>query len=291
MADASILASGPQRRLGRPSVWRRLRRHPAACGSLIYLLALCVIVTLGPVLFDLDPSAQDFDLFGQPQPPSASHWLGTDELGRDVLARLIHGGRISVSIGLASSLVATLIGTGVGAAAGYYGGWVDRFLMRVVDIVLCIPMLPLILLLSALVKPSPELLVLMIGALSWMGTSRLVRSQFLVLRKRDFVEAARGLGMSNLRLMARHILPNALAPIIVAATLAVGGGIMIESAMSFLGLGVQPPTPTWGNMLNAASPWLPVTPLIAVSPGLMIFLTVIAVNFLGDGLRDLLDPH
>jgi peptide/nickel transport system permease protein len=208
-----------------------------------------------------------------------------------VLIRLIYGGRMSLAVGIASSLVATLIGTLAGAVSGYYGGWVDRLVMRAVDAVMSIPVLPLILMISSFIKPSPLLLVLIIGSLGWMGTARLVRSQFLVLKHREFVEAARGLGMSDQRVMWRHILPNALSPIIVSATLAVGNGIMIESAMSFLGLGVQPPTPTWGNMLNAAGAWLPTAPLMAIAPGLMIFLTVIAVNFLGDGLRAAVDPR
>jgi peptide/nickel transport system permease protein len=288
MPDGLALKGAPPMRqhlLGR--LWRQRQAQAALC----LFGAIVAVILIGPLLSNADPLGQDFNLFGAPAGASADHWLGTDELGRDVLIRLIYGGRMSLAVGIASSLVATLIGTFAGAVSGYYGGWVDRLVMRAVDAVMSIPVLPLILMISSFIKPSPLLLVLIIGSLGWMGTARLVRSQFLVLKHREFVEAARGLGMSDRRVMWRHILPNALSPIIVSATLAVGNGIMIESAMSFLGLGVQPPTPTWGNMLNAAGAWLPTAPLMAIAPGLMIFLTVIAVNFLGDGLRAAVDPR
>jgi peptide/nickel transport system permease protein len=179
----------------------------------------------------------------------------------------------------------------IGALAGFYRGWVDAVLMRATDVVLSIPVLPLILLLSGLLRPTVPLLVLIIGALGWMGTARLVRSQFLTLREREFVEAARALGGTNARLIWRHILPNAIGPITVSATLAVGHAILLESAMSFFGFGVQPPTPTWGNLLNAATQWLDSAPYLAIPPGVMIFLAVLAVNFLGDGLRDAVDTR
>jgi peptide/nickel transport system permease protein len=220
-----------------------------------------------------------------------AHWLGTDELGRDALTRLIYGGRVSLAVGLASALIATFLGTLIGALSGYYRRWIDIVLMRFTDVMLSIPALPLVLLLSGLLRPTVPLLVAIVGGLIWMGTARLVRSQFLALREREFVEAARALGARGPRVMFRHILPNAIGPITVSATLAVGSSIMLESALSFLGFGVQPPVPTWGNLLNAASPWLSTAPWLAIPPGLCIFCTVLAVNFLGDGLRDAMEPR
>jgi peptide/nickel transport system permease protein len=242
-----------------------------------------------PLISPYDFDAQDVELLGMPYPPSAAHWLGTDQLGRDNLTRLLYGGQISFSVGLAAALVATAIGTLVGAVAGFYRGWVDVVLMRGVDVLLSIPPLPFILLLSGLVRPSVPVLVLIIGALGWMSTARLVRGEFLSLREREFVEAARALGGRDARLIWYHILPNAMAPLIVAATLAVGHSILVESALSFLGFGVQPPTPSWGNLLNNARQWLDGAPWLAVPPGAMILVTMLAVNFIGDALRDALD--
>jgi len=219
------------------------------------------------------------------------HPLGTDELGRDALARVVHGGRISLAVGLASALVATVLGTLVGALSGFYRGLMDSALMRFTDIMLSIPLLPLVILLAGMLRPNVPFLIAIIGGLTWMGTARLVRSQFLALREREFVEAARALGVGGTRLIVRHILPNAIGPITVSATLAVGNSILLESALSFLGFGVQPPIPTWGNLLNNASPWLSVAPWLAIPPGLCIFTTVLSVNFVGDGLRDALEPR
>ena len=201
---------------------------------------------------------------------------------------MLYGGRISPALGLASALVATLLGTAIGALAGFHGGVVDALLMRLIDVALSIPLLPLVLLLAGLFRPDLPFLVLAIGGLTWMGTARVVRAQFLTLRERDFVAAARALGAGPGRLIVRHLLPNALAPITISATLAVGGSIMLESALSFLGFGVQPPTPTWGNLLNAASPWIGTAPWLALPAGVLIFGTVLAVNVLGDCLRDAL---
>ena len=291
MADLSLTPAivAPPQSYGRRALRRFLKHKPAVAG-LVFLLVMGLIVLIGPFVSPYAFDAQDFTLIGSPGPMTSAHWLGTDELGRDALTRLIHGGRISLAVGLAGAIVSTVLGTLVGALAGFYRGWTDTLLMRFTDVVLCIPTLPLVLLLSGLFRPSPPLLVAIVGILIWMGTARLVRSQFLTLREREFVEAARALGAGGARLMFRHILPNAIGPITVAATLAVGSAIMLESALSFLGFGIQPPVPTWGNLLNSASSWLSVAPWLAIPPGLCILLTVLSVNFLGDGLRDALEP-
>jgi len=291
MADLSLSPATvvPPQSYGRRAL-RRFLKHKAAVAGLLFLLVMGLIVLIGPIVSPYAFDAQDFMLIGSPGPISSAHWLGTDELGRDALTRLIHGGRISLAVGLAGAIVSTVVGTLVGAIAGFYRGWTDTILMRFTDVILCIPTLPLVLLLSGLFRPSPPLLVAIVGILIWMGTARLVRSQFLALREREFVEAARALGAGGARLMFRHILPNAIGPITVAATLAVGSAIMLESALSFLGFGIQPPVPTWGNLLNSASSWLSVAPWLAIPPGLCILFTVLSVNFLGDGLRDALEP-
>jgi peptide/nickel transport system permease protein len=267
----------------------RVVAHRGAFSSLILLLLMALLVTLVPMISPYDYDQEDLDLIGQPSPPGRAHWFGTDELGQDSLTRVMYGGRISLAVGLASALVATLVGTSIGALAGFFGGATDSVLMRFTDVVLSIPLLPLVLLLSGLFRPGLPLLVMSIGGLTWMGTARVVRSQFLSLRELEFVDAARALGVGNGRLIMRHILPNAAAPIIVSATLAVGSSIMLESALSFLGFGVQPPTPTWGNLLKTASPWIGAAPWLVLPPGLLIFATVLAVNFLGDGLRDAME--
>ncbi|KKB75846.1 peptide ABC transporter permease [Devosia soli] len=291
MADTTVpIAAQPPQSYGRRVV-RRFLRHTPAVLSLAFLLLLGAVVIVGPWVSPYTFDGQDFMLIGAPGPMSAEHWLGTDELGRDALTRLIHGGRVSLAVGLAGAIIATFAGTLVGAVSGFYRGWVDQVLMRLTDVMLSIPTLPLVLLLSGLFRPSPPLLVAIVGLLIWMGTARLVRSQFMALREREFVEAARALGASGPRLMFRHILPNAIGPITVSATLAVGSAIMLESALSFLGFGIQPPVPTWGNLLNSASSWLSVAPWLAIPPGLLILFTVLAVNFLGDGLRDAMEPR
>lgn len=291
MADATIeaIAATPPQSYGRRALKRFLKRPMAVLG-LVFLVLMALVVVFGPMISPYTFDGQDFSLIGSPGPMTAEHWLGTDELGRDALTRLIYGGRVSLAVGLAGAIISTLVGTFVGAFAGFYRGWTDTLLMRFTDVMLSIPTLPLVLLLSGLFRPSPVLLVAIVGTLIWMGTARLVRSQFLALREREFVEAARALGAGGFRLMFRHILPNAIGPITVAATLAVGSAIMLESALSFLGFGIQPPVPTWGNLLNSASSWLSVAPWLAIPPGLCILFTVLSVNFLGDGLRDALEP-
>ena len=285
------LAARPRLQSLARRIWRRFRRDRLAVMALIVLLVLAAIVALAPVIAPYAYDAQDMDLIGQPDPPSLAHLFGTDALGRDTFSRALYGGRVSLVVGLASAVVATALGAAVGAVAGFYGGLTDSTMMRLTDVALSIPALPLVLLISGLVRPDVPTLVLLIGALAWMPTARLVRGQFLTLRERDYVEAARALGAGSLRLIWRHILPNAMAPLTVSATLAVGQAIMLESAMSFFGFGVQPPTPSWGNLLNEATQYLDTAPWLAVAPGLLIFITVLAVNAMGDGLRDAVDAR
>ncbi|MPY67900.1 ABC transporter permease [Deinococcus sp. SDU3-2] len=270
---------------------RSFLKHRLAVIGLLTLIVLGLLAACAPFLTSYTYDGQDFDIIGQPQAPSRTYPMGTDELGRDAFTRVLYGARISLMVGVLSALISTGLGVLIGALSGFYRGSVDTTLMRFTDVMLSIPLLPLVILLSGMMRPSVALLICIIGGLGWMGTARLVRGLFLSLREREYIEASRALGGSNNRIMFRHILPNAIGPIVVSTTLAVGSGIMLESALSFLGMGVQPPTPTWGNLLNNASQWLSGAPWLAIFPGLMILITVLAVNFLGDGLRDALDPR
>jgi peptide/nickel transport system permease protein len=231
------------------------------------------------------------DLTNRLSPPSWQHPLGTDELGHDVLTRLLYAGRVSLTVGFSAAVASALVGTGVGLLSGFYGGWVDQVLMRFVDVMLSIPDLPILIILSRYFGGSLGGIILVLVAFGWMGTARLVRGEVLRLKNLEFVLAARALGASNARIMWRHLVPNALGPVIVSATLSVGGAILTEAALSFLGIGIQPPQPSWGNMLQNAQDFIWRTPLLALWPGLMIFVTVLCFNFLGDGLRDALDPR
>ena len=236
-----------------------------------------------------DPAA--IDVSQSLQPPSLAHPLGTDDLGRGVLPRLLYGARISLLVGFVAVGISCLIGIVLGALAGYYSGWTDTLIMRFVDIMLCFPTFFLILAVIAFLEPSIWNIMIVIGMTSWMGVARLIRAEFLSLRERDFVQAARALGGSDLRLIFRHILPNALAPVLVSATLGVAGAILTESALSFLGIGVQPPTPSWGNMLITGKQTLGSAWWLSVFPGLAILITVLGYNLLGEGIRDALDPR
>jgi peptide/nickel transport system permease protein len=225
------------------------------------------------------------------QRPSAEHWLGTDEIGRDIFARLIYASRISLVIGFLAATMAILVGTSVGSLAGYFGGWLDNVLMRLTDTMLSIPTLFFLIVLSVTLGPSVRTMVIVIGLLSWMELARIIRANVLSLKRREFVEAAQTMGARGPAVIARHILPNTLAPIVVAATLGVGNALLTEASVSYLGLGVQPPEPSWGNMLYNAQSYFFNAPWITLYPGTMILLTVLCINFIGDGLRDALDPR
>jgi len=277
-------------------VLRRFLMHRLAAASAVLLLLLS-LASIFAFLAPHDPAT--INAAERLQPPSATYWLGTDLLGRDVFSRLLYGGRISLSVGLLSTAVALLIGTTIGALAGYFGGAIDNALMRLVDVFLSFPSLFILIVIGSVLRNSQLAqfrggllpLAVIIGLLSWMTVARVVRATFLSLREVEFVEAARALGASDLRIMLLHILPGAVGPIIVQGTLQVAYSILVESGLSYLGFGIQPPTPSWGNMLNDAQRFMTRLPWLAVMPGAMIFLTVLAINYVGDGLRDALDPR
>lgn len=267
---------------------RRFRRHRLAMVGMVIIAVLVVASLLGSTEAALTQNLQDMN-----QPPSAGHLLGTDRIGRDILARTLVGGRISLSVGLVAVTFSTSIGIVLGALAGYYRGWLDHLIMRIVDVVLSFPVIILLLCVASLVGPSIFNVMAMIGLLTWPVPCRIMRGQFLSIRERAYVEAARCLGVGDLRIARRHILPNAIAPVLVYASFAVATAVLLEAGLSYLGLGVQPPTPSWGNMLNtarnitvlerAAWQWVP--------PAIATVLFVLAVNFVGDGIRDALDPQ
>ncbi|MDO9093000.1 MAG: ABC transporter permease [Rubrivivax sp.] len=280
--------------------WRRFKRHRLAFFSLWLLALLSLVVLIGPLVYKV--GINDIDFTARMKGPSGAHPLGTDDLGRDLLARMLYGGRISLAVGLAAMLTGMFIGVVIGSIAGISRGWVDAVLMWVTDLFLSLPQLPLLLLLIFFFRDAlksvfgPEvgiflLIVLVIGGLSWMPVARLVRAQFFSLREKEFVEAARALGASTQRQVVRHILPNALGPVIVAATISVAAAILGESTLSFLGLGFPPDIPTWGRILNDSRDYLDIATHWAVFPGMAIFLAVLTINFIGDGLRDALDPR
>ena len=279
--------------------WRKFKRHRLAVAGAIVLFIIVIGAVFAPAFTHFDPAAIDNAWQGTPLAPGvAGHWLGTDEVGRDLWARLLFGGRISLTIGLFAVIIEVLLGSFIGAISGYFGGWVDAVLMRVTDAFLCIPLLPLLLVLTAIVAAESTKaalnfgsIVLIIGFLSWMSVARLVRGAFLSLREKEFCEAARAIGSSHFRIMFRHLLPNAMAPIVVQATLDVANVIILESVLSFLGFGIQPPTASWGSMLANAQENISIAWWAAVFPGLCIFATVLAINYMGDGLRDALDPN
>lgn len=253
------------------------------------VLALFFAGALAPVVSPFNPN--DIDRKHILEPPGISHPLGTDDLGRDVLSRMLYGSRISLSVGFIAVGIATVIGVIIGAVSGYYGRWTDRIIMRVIDIMLSIPTFFLILAVIAFVGPSIWNIMIIIGLTSWMGVARLVRAEFLSLKEREFVLAAKALGASNMRIIFKHIMVNSLAPVFVSAVLGVASAILVESALSFLGLGVQPPTPSWGNILTLGKDNIEIAWWLSVFPGLAILITVLVYNLVGEGLRDALDPR
>ena len=278
---------------GRNSNWqdfrRRFLRNPlAAAGGAV--IAFFLLVAFFPSLFASSPPNR-IDIVNILRPPSTAHPLGTDDLGRDVLARMAHGARISLSVGFVAVGLATLIGLVVGLLSGFYGGRIDAVLMRLVDMMLCFPAFFLILSVIAFIGPSIWNIMIIIGLTGWMGVARLVRAETLSLKERDFVAAARAQGAGDARIIFRHVLPNTLAPILVAATLGVAGAILTESALSFLGIGVQPPTPSWGNILPAGKDNIEYAWWLSLFPGLAILFTVLGYNLLGEGIRDAADPR
>jgi peptide/nickel transport system permease protein len=272
----------------RPGFWRKFRRHRPALGGFVFLACLAVVVGLGPLVRPGPPEA--IDLRARLAGPSLAHPLGTDEFGRDVLNRLLHGGRSSLAIGLVAMLVALTVGTALGALAGYLGGTVDALVMRLTDGLLAIPIFFVLLTALTLFGRSLVNLVLFIGLASWMPVARMVRGEILRIRELDHVLAAEALGASRPRALVRHVLPQAVPTIVVASTLGVAAAILEEAGLSYLGLGIQPPTPSWGNMLTGAQNYVFTTPELAVYPGVLILSTVLAFNLLGDGLRDALEP-
>ena len=283
----------------RHQTWRKFKRHRLALTGAIVLLLMILGAIFAPWLSHFDPNAIDTHWQGTPLAPGAfGHWLGTDEIGRDLYTRLLFGARISLTVATFAVVIEVVLGTIIGAVAGYYGGHIDGLLMRLTDTFLSIPLLPVLLVLTGIVAASStkaalnfSTIVIIIGLLSWMNVARLVRGQFLSLREQEFAEAARAIGAGDSRIVAKHLLPNAVAPIVVQATLDVGNVILLESVLSFLGYGIQPPQASWGSMLANSQENITIAPWAAIYPGLMILITVLAVNYMGDGLRDALDPN
>jgi len=269
--------------------WRRFRTNRVATAGLVVVAALFLLSFCAGFITPYDPDA--LDAWHVLLPPSSAHLFGTDELGRDVLTRVIYGARVSLKVGFVAVGIAVAIGTVVGLFAGFYGGWADSLLMRIVDIMLCFPTFFLILAVIAMLEPSIWYIMIIIGLTGWMGVARLVRAEVLSLKSRDFVSAARVLGASDLRIIFRHILPNALSPVLVSATLGVAGAILTESALSFLGIGVQPPTPSWGNILTSGKDYIEFAWWLSLFPGVAILVTVLSYNLVGEGIRDALDPR
>jgi peptide/nickel transport system permease protein len=269
--------------------WYRFSRNRIAVAGGIVVILLFVVSLLASWISPYDPN--EINLQEVLSHPSWAHLFGTDQLGRDVFSRMIWGAGISLKVGFVATGVSICIGVILGALAGYYGRWVDMVIMRFVDIMLCFPAFFLILAVIAILEPSIWNIMIVIGLTSWMGITRLVRADFISLKERDFVQAARAIGASDLRIIFRHILPNAMASILVAATLGVAGAILTESALSFLGIGVQPPTPSWGNILTAGKNNIDIAWWLSLYPGLAILITVLGYNLLGEGIRDSLDPR
>jgi len=274
----------------RSIVWAKFRRNRLAFASAVVVVLLVLLACFASWIAPHDPLYIDM-AHKFARPGQTGFLLGADELGRDILSRLLHAGRVSLSVGLMTACITVLVGSVLGALAGYYGGAVDAIIMRLVDVLLSMPTIFLLLALSAFLKPTLFTITLIIGLNSWMAVARMVRGQILSIKQQEFILAARAVGANDRRLIFRQLLPNALAPVLVAATLNVATAILLESSLSYLGYGIQPPTASWGNMLNNAQTYVFYAPWVAVYPGIMITLTVLSFNFAGDGLRDALDPR
>ena len=281
MSNTMILSS--------QQTFHTLRRNWLAFGGGLLVLAVFVIAIFAPLIAPYNPSKIDIKniLVG----PSSQHLFGTDELGRDVLSRMIWGARVSLEVGFVAIGIATMIGILLGALSGFYGGYIDSAIMRAVDIMLSIPTIFLVLAVIAILEPSILNIMIVIGLTSWMEPARLVRAEFISIKEREFVTAARALGARDGRIIFRHILPNGLSPILVSATMGIGGAVLVESALSFLGLGVQPPTPSWGSLLSSGKDNIEIAWWLSAFPGLAILVTVLGYNLLGEGIRDALDPR
>lgn len=278
-----------ERRNLRNLFWDRFKKNSLSVAGALIVISLFVIAALAPVLSPYNPN--DIDRKHILEPPSLKHPLGTDDLGRDVLSRMIWGARISLLVGFVAVGIATAIGIFFGAVSGYYGGWTERIIMRVIDIMLTIPTFFLILAVIAFIGSSIWNIMVVIGLTSWMGVARLVRAEFLTLKEREYVLAARALGASDMRIIFRHIMINSMAPVLVSAVLGVAVAVLVESSLSFLGIGVQPPTPSWGNILTLGKDNMEIAWWLSVFPGLAILITVLGYNLLGEGIRDSIDPR
>jgi ABC-type dipeptide/oligopeptide/nickel transport system permease subunit len=285
---ATIIASPAPRNPG-AALLRAVARHRLSRVGLVIIAVLCFAAIFAPVFAPHSP--YDQDLYRVLAPPSWVHWLGTDNLGRDLFSRILYGARVSLFVGIVSALLSAVLGVFVGLIAGFKGGAVDAAIMRITDAFLCFPPLIFILAMAAALGPGLQNVMLSFAIFGWTGFARITRGQVLSVRELPFIEAARSVGVAPLRIMLRHILPNILAPVLVAITITIGTAILVESGVSFLGLGVQPPTASWGKELRVGFTYLDVAPLFSIAPGLMISLAIIAFNFVGDGLRDALDPR
>jgi peptide/nickel transport system permease protein len=273
----------------RKLVWKRFSTNKLALAGGIIVLILFVVAVIAPLIAPYNPD--HIDRRHILEPPGLHHLLGTDDLGRDVLSRMIWGARISLAVGFVAIGIATVIGMILGAISGYYSGWFDRIIMRFIDIMLSIPTFFLILAVIAFIGPSIWNIMIVIGLTAWMGVARLVRAEFLSLKEREFVLAARAVGASDFRIIFKHIMINGMSPVFVSAVLGIAGAVLVESALSFLGIGVQPPTPSWGNILTLGKDNIEIAWWLSLYPGLAILITVLSYNLLGEGLRDALDPR
>ncbi len=291
MSDGIIDPLQPRRasRIGVWAVLKAILKHKVSCVGIMIILLLFLMAVFAPFLAPHDPNEQD--LYHVLEGPSRKHLLGTDDVGRDLLSRVIYGSRVSLLVGVAATTFSAVIGVLLGLIAGYKGGIFDMVIMRITDTFMCIPGLILLLVMAAALGPGLHNIIIAISLIGWTGFARIIRGQVLMVRELPYIEASNAAGASGFRIMFQHLLPNSLAPIIIAASITLGGVIMLESAAAFLGLGVQPPTPSWGKELRIGYSYLEIVPLFSIAPGLMITLAILAFNFLGDGMRDALDPR